>query len=279
MGIGNLTVGILQQVGAVAMQYPGYPALQAGGMLAAIQTFARGFDTDHPHAVILKEGMEQAHGVGAATNTGDQAVGQATFTGQHLRSGFPANHRLKLADHGRIGVRSGDRADHVEGVLDIGDPVAQGLVHGVLEGAGAGGDGDDLGAHQTHARNVVALAFNIGSAHVDHAGQTKARSHRSRGDTVHAGTGLGNDPGLAHALGQQHLTDAVVDLVGAGMVQLFTLEVDLCPTKQLGQPLGVVKRAGAADEFSLKAVHFGEEVRLGHGCVEGLFKIKDQWHQ
>ncbi|MOA07868.1 hypothetical protein D3C78_1275950 [compost metagenome] len=42
-----------------------------------------------------------------------------------------------------------------------------------------------------------------------------------------ARAGLGNDALLAHALGQHRLADHVVDLVRAGMVQLFALEVDL----------------------------------------------------
>jgi hypothetical protein len=44
---------------------------------------------------------------------------------------------------------------------------------------------------------------------------------------VLAGTGLGDDAGLAHALGQHGLADGVVDLVRAGVVQVFALEQDL----------------------------------------------------
>ena len=42
-----------------------------------------------------------------------------------------------------------------------------------------------------------------------------------------AGAGLGDDAGLAHALGQHRLTDRVVDLVGAGVVEVFAFEVNL----------------------------------------------------
>ena len=34
-----------------------------------------------------------------------------------------------------IGMRPGDRADDVEGVVHVGDPVAQGFVHRILERA------------------------------------------------------------------------------------------------------------------------------------------------
>ncbi len=42
-----------------------------------------------------------------------------------------------------------------------------------------------------------------------------------------AGARLGDDALLAHAQGQQTLADGVVDLVGAGVQQVFALEVDL----------------------------------------------------
>jgi hypothetical protein len=42
-----------------------------------------------------------------------------------------------------------------------------------------------------------------------------------------AGAGFGDDARFAHAPGQQRLPDHIVDLVGAGMVQVFALEVDL----------------------------------------------------
>src|SRR3546814_8493082 len=63
-------------------------------------------------------------------------------------------------------VRSRRRADDVEGVLDVGDPVAQGVVHGVLEGPGAAGHRLHLGAEQLHAEHVGGLALDVGGAHV-----------------------------------------------------------------------------------------------------------------
>ena len=64
-------------------------------------------------------------------------------------------------------------------------------------------------------------------------------------DAVLAGAGLGDDPGLAHAPGEQDLAQAVVDLVRAGVVQLVALEVDLGAAEMLGQPLGEIERARA----------------------------------
>jgi hypothetical protein len=54
-----------------------------------------------------------------------------------------------------------------------------------------------------------------------------ARGDGGRRDAVLARAGLGDDARLAHAAGEQRLPDGVVDLVRAGVVQVFALEVDL----------------------------------------------------
>ena len=71
------------------------------------------------------------------------------------------------------------------------------------------------------------LPLDVGGAHVDDAGKAEARRDRGRGDAVLAGAGLGDDARLAHALGEQDLAEAVVDLVRAGVVQVLALEIDL----------------------------------------------------
>ncbi len=42
--------------------------------------------------------------------------------------------------------------------------------------------------------------------------------------TVLTGTGLGDEPGLAHPLGEKRLTDDVVDLVRTGVVEILALQ-------------------------------------------------------
>ena len=39
-------------------------------------------------------------------------------------------------------------------------------------------------------------------------------------------SGFGNDTALAHAARQKYLSDTVIDFVGTGVVQVFTLEID-----------------------------------------------------
>ena len=61
-----------------------------------------------------------------------------------------------------------------------------------------------------------------------------------------ARAGLGDDALLAHAPGEQRLPQAVVDLVRAGVQQVFALEVDARAAESLAQPLGEIQRRGTA---------------------------------
>ena len=69
------------------------------------------------------------------------------------------------------------------------------------------------------------------------------------GDAVLPRAGLGDDARLAHALGEQDLADGVVDLVRAGVVQVFALEINFRAAEFLGEAFGKIKRRGAADKF------------------------------
>ena len=88
----------------------------------------------------------------------------------------------------------------------------------------AGFDRHHCRAQQLHAVDVLGLALDVFAAHVDHAFEAEAGADGGGGHAVLAGAGLGDDARLAHALGQQRLADHVVDLVGAGVVQVFALE-------------------------------------------------------
>src|SRR5690606_15965306 len=147
---------------------------------------------------------------------------------------LPADHRLEVAHHGRIRVRTRRGADDVIGVLDIGHPVSERLVHGVLERAGARGHRVDLGAQPLHADHVGLLALDIGCAHEDLARYSVARADRRHRYAVLAGARLGDDAGLAHTLRQKDLAQAVVDLMAAGVVELVALEVDLRAARPAG---------------------------------------------
>ena len=111
------------------------------------------------------------------------------------------------------GCGPGHGPEQVVRAVDVGDPVAERLVDGVLESPGAGLHGDDLGAEHAHTGDVEGLPLGVDLAHVDGAVEAEERAGGGGGDAVLAGAGLGDDPRLAHALGEQGLPEHVVDLV------------------------------------------------------------------
>src|SRR5690606_35620903 len=79
VGVDDLPVVVLQQEGAVAVQHAGGTAVHAAGVLAGVDAVAGGFHADDLHGGVIQERVEQADGVGAAADAGDQAVGQTAF--------------------------------------------------------------------------------------------------------------------------------------------------------------------------------------------------------
>ncbi len=82
-----------------------------------------------------------------------------------------------------------------------------------------------------------AWRLHVLRAHVHHAFHAVARRDGRGRHAVLAGAGLGDHARLAHAPGEQRLADGVVDLVRAGVVQVFALQVDLRAAELLGQRL------------------------------------------
>ena len=160
--------------------------------------------------------------------------------------------------------------------VDVGDPVAHRLVDGVLEGAAAAGDGDDLGAEQAHPGHVERLPPGVLLAHVDDALEPEQRARGGRGDAVLAGPGLGDDAGLAHPLGQQRLAEHVVDLVGPGVVEVLALEQDRGPAGLGPEARGQRERAGPAGVGALQPVELGGEGRIGLGRGVGRGQLVER---
>jgi hypothetical protein len=144
-------------------------------------------------------------------------------------------------------VRAGRRADDVEGVVDVGTQSRSASFIASFSVCERRGHRHHLGAQQLHAEHVGRLPLDIARAHEDGAGQAEARRHGGGGHAMLAGAGFRDDPRLAHALGEQDLADAVVDLVRAGVVQLVALEIDLRAAQFFRQLLGEIQRAGPAD--------------------------------
>ena len=94
-----------------------------------------------------------------------------------------------------------------------------------------------------------------------------------------AGSGLGDDALLAHAAGEQRLAERVVDLVRAGVEEVFTLEVDLGSAALFREPLGEVERRRTAAVVVKQPVELGVEGRVGVGHGVGLLEFFEGGHE
>ena len=168
-------------------------------------------------------------------------------------------------------MRPDDGPEDVEGRVDVGDPIAQRLADGILERPAAGVDGDDAGPQDLHANDVEGLALHVFRPHVDVARQSKRGRRGGRRHPVLARAGLGDDPALAHAEGEEHLADRVVDLVGAGVQEVLALQVDPRAAEGLGQPPGEVERGRPPAKISQVAADLDGKRGIGdRGRVRGF---------
>src|SRR5206468_378634 len=158
----------------------------------------------------------------------------------------------------------------------VGDPVAQGFVDRVLQGAAAGLDRDHARAEQAHAKDVERLALDVLGAHVHLALEPEQRRGGGGRHAVLAGARLRDHPPLAHPLGQQGLAEHVIDLVRAGMAEVLALEIDARAAALLAEPLGEVERRRPAgvvpEQVGEPALEFSIALRRGPGLLE-----LDQW--
>ncbi|MNV76524.1 hypothetical protein D3C71_1698810 [compost metagenome] len=90
-----------------------------------------------------------------------------------------------------------------------------------------------------------------------------------------AGAGLGDDPRLAHSPGQQDLAQAIVDLVGAGVVQVFPLQEEAGAAQRFGDRAGIEEGAGPPDVIRQhRPVFAPERVVVQHVAIGLLQLIK-----
>jgi len=145
------------------------------------------------------------------------------------------------------------------------------------------------GRRRPHAEDIGLLTLDVGRPHIDDAGQAEARTDRGGRNAMLPGARLRDNARLAHAHRKQDLAEAVIDLVRAGMVQLFALEENLRAAiaalflrllaEILREALGVVERARTAHIVALQLVDFGLECRIVLCLPVGLVEIQHERHQ
>ena len=258
----NLAVGSLQKVGAGAMEHAHDAIRKGGGVLVGLgavgqprTVLAARLDAHDLHVSlgriqarvgVVEEGGEHADGVRTASDARDDHVRQTARPDiegwvavlslglvEHLRTRLVADHRLQIAHDVREGMGANGRSDDVVRRADVGHPITEGLVHGVLERPRARLDRHYLGAHLGHAEAVELLPLAIDGAHVHDALEPEERARGGGRHAVLPGAGLGDNALLAQLDRQQSLSNGVVDLMSARVRELLALHPDLRATHQL----------------------------------------------
>lgn len=275
----DLPVGVLAEQGFHAVEDARGAFGHGGGMLPRVHPLPGGLASDHLHVPVVDERVEQPDGVAPATDARQKVIGDPALLGDHLLPDLASDDALEFADHLRERLRTHDGADDVVGVVDPAGPLAERLVHGVLEDARSFFDGMDLGAEELHPVDVQGLPLDVVDPHEHLALQSEVRRQRRGGDAVLAGPRLGDDAGLAHPLRQEALADDVVDLVGPGVVQVLPLEVYPGATQVLGHPVRVVEHGRASGVLVVHPVDLGHETGILDRIVVRAVQLDHRVHQ
>ncbi len=277
--IEDLSLVILEDIRLAAMKNPRGPGADTRGVFARIHAVPGGLDADQFDAGLIHKRYEDPHGIAAPTDTRDDGVRQAIFEFHDLMDGLVTDHALKIPNHGRVRVRTGDAADHVKRVTDFRHPAPQGFTHGILQRACATGDGLNPCPQQLHPLDVWRLAHDIFLAHVDDAFHAEKCGHGRRGDAMLPGAGFCHQLGLSHPARQHGLPDGVVDLVCARMIEILALEVDPWPAVGLCEPGGQVQRRRTPDIALQGRVVFGHKGLILDGVLVGVVQFDQGRHQ
>ena len=228
MRLVDLAVVVHQQIGAVAVQHAGPAAGDRGRMQAALR--ARGRPPRRRRsrsAVSSRNGWNRPMAFEPPPMQAIERIRQPAFGLLHLLARLVADDRLEVAHHHRIGMRAGDRADAVERVGDVGDPVAQRLVHRVLERLRA-----RLHRHAPRRRASSCATRSASAARRRPSPCRRRIRGRTCAHSVAVATPCMPAPvsaitrGLPMRLRQHDLAEHVVHLVRAGVVEVLALEVD-----------------------------------------------------
>ena len=126
-------------------------------------------------------------------------------------------------------------------VIHSAGPFAHSLIDRVFEHLRSALHRMHLRAQQLHAVNIEPLPLTVQLPHKNFAFHTQKRRHCRSRNAVLSRAGFRDHTRLTHFFGQKHLSDAVVDLVGSGMVEIFSLEIDLCSSEVLCHLLRIIK--------------------------------------
>ena len=251
-----------------------------GRVVAEFGTASQGLYADQLDGIRQKR-SEHADGVGAASHAGRNLIRKMAGLGLELLPGLLADAVLEVAHHQREGMGAGCSAYTVDRVFIFFGISHKCSVDSFFESPETETDRNNIRAEQLHPGDIGCLLDDIDFTHVDVALQSEVGSGSRERDTVLTRAGLGDQLFLAHIFGQQTFAHAVVELVGAGVVEILALEINLRPAQQIGEILAVVDGSGTTLEVPADTAQLCDELSgLRDGVVgfrifvEGLDQLR-----
>ena len=120
----------------------------------------------------------------------------------------------------------------------------------------------DVGSENMHSYDIGVLFDHIHFTHIDIALQADQCCCCSERHTMLACACFSDEFLFAHFFGEQCFAEAVIDLVCAGMVEVFTLHIDLCAIF-FGEVLGMKDRSRASDIVLIEIGQLSQKLRIG----------------
>src|SRR5664280_833081 len=195
-----------------------------------------------------------------------------------LGPGLVPHYPLQFTHHPWIWVGAHHRPQAVVGGVHRCDPVPEGFVDRILEGATATIHRTDFGPQEFHPEHIEGLALHVHRPHIDHAFHPEQCRSGSRGHAVLTGTRLGDQALLAHPTSEEGLTYDIVDLVGAGMSQVLALQQH--PNAQLlGETQALSDRGGPTTVRVEKVIELTAKCRIDPGLAKRGFELHARGHQ
>ena len=136
-----------------------------------------------------------------------------------------------------------------------------------------------LGSEEFHTIDIQRLSVGIFFSHEDFAFHTQEGCCRCGSHTVLSGTCLCDQAGLPHLLCQQCLSQGIIDLMGTGMVQILSLEIDLRAAQILRHFPCIVQQRGAPRVFIQQLVQLRIEFRILLIMLIALLQMDQFIHQ
>ena len=193
-------------------------------MAASFNPLTRRLNADQANPRHVDIRVHDPDRIRSAPDACDHHIRLAPKSLWHLCQTLTPDHRLKIPDHHGIGVWTSDGTDDVEGIFNIGHPIAHRFIERIFEGLAATFYWHDSGPQQLHPVDIGRLTRHVRRAHVNHTAHAVASRNGGCGHPMLTGAGFCNHAGLAHPAGQHGLSNRVIDLVRTGVIKIFAFE-------------------------------------------------------